>query len=88
MPGSVARSHVEDILVCPTQRWTCAAGRSRGLPRNRNESVVAPECLFVGHCPARVGGHPVHGGDQARLGAYRSYGVSLRIEAIRSSHSS
>ena len=37
MPGSVAQSHVEDILVCPTQRWTFAAGCSRALFRNRNE---------------------------------------------------
>ena len=36
MPGSVAESHVEDILGCPTQRWGFAAGWSRRLIRNRN----------------------------------------------------
>ena len=36
MPGSVAESHVEDILGPPTQRRSFAADRSRTLFRNRN----------------------------------------------------
>ena len=39
MPGGVAKCHVEDILGCPTQRWSFAADRSRRLFRNRNYYV-------------------------------------------------